>query len=480
MKRKAVIIVASVIVVAVAGIALMRHFRSAGKDSGFQFGEVARGDIENTVSSTGTLSAVRTVEVGSQVSGIIDKLYADFNDIVKKDQVLAKLDTTLLAAQVLDARAGLMRSRSQLQQAESEYQRNKPLFENGYLAESEWLTIKTTYEASRASYESAEAALQRAKTNLSYSTIRSPIDGTIIERNVDAGQTIAASFQAPKLFVIAQDLVKMQIEVNVDESDIGSIKTGMPVRFTVQAYPDDSFAGVVRQVRLQPTTIQNVVNYTVVVDATNDRGVLLPGMTATVDFIVDSRKDVLMVPNAALQVKPTDEMLATLRERMDKRRAERAQGERPASGETGAQAAGREARSGSDRAPTGGAAPRDSASARRWPRTGGALGGASGASGTAGGTSGPVGGWGANGSSNLPPHVFIVDDKGAIDIAFVRTGVTDGRNTEITESRRLTEGMKIITGANKTATKIEDTKTGSKLNLNPRPPGGARRGGPRF
>lgn len=500
MKRRTIVIVTCVALAAIIAVTLLvRHEKSVKEAATYQLSEVTRGDIENTVSSTGTLSAVQTVNVGSQVSGIISHLYVDFNDNVKKGQVLAVLDTTILAAQVFDSRATLMKTKSQLAQAESEYQRNKPLFENGFLSETEWLAIKTSYDAARAAYESASAALQRAQTNLAYSTITSPIDGTVIERNVDAGQTIASSFQAPTLFIIAQDLSKMEIDVNVDESDIGSIKTGQPVRFTVQAYPDEKFSGVVRQVRLQPTTIQNVVNYTAVVDAANDRGLLLPGMTATVDFIVVQRKDVLLVPNAALVFKPTDEMLAKFRDRLQKPMAEDgARGRMPGSalGETAqgrayAQAAGGpgqgriqgagEGRRGMGRMHM--AAMSDSGAARRGgaPADSGAARGP-GASATQGQTAGsgaPTG----TGDETAPTRVFFVDEKGSLEMAYVMTGTTDGKNTEIKGSSPLAEGTKVIIGVNNSAKK--DSQGSSRFSLNPRPQFGPQRrpsggGGPRF
>ncbi|MDD4857875.1 MAG: efflux RND transporter periplasmic adaptor subunit, partial [Candidatus Krumholzibacteria bacterium] len=280
MKRKTILIILCVAAAVAIGGAVIRHMAKTKNGTSFQLSEVKRGNIENTVSSTGTLSAVNSVEVGAQVSGIVDKICVDFNSKVKTGQVLAVLDTTITASQVFDARAGLLKSQAQLDQAQAEYDRNKPLYEKGYLSATEFIAIKTNYDAAVASYRSAEAALKRAERNLEYTTITSPIDGTVIQRNVDAGQTIQASFTAPTLFIIATDLKSMQIEVNVDESDIGLIKEQQRVEFTVQAYPDDKFTGKVRQVRLQPTTLQNVVNYTVVVDASNESGKLLPGMTA--------------------------------------------------------------------------------------------------------------------------------------------------------------------------------------------------------
>jgi HlyD family secretion protein len=445
MKRKTILIVVCVVVAAAVGIGAIRHFRSAKNGGTLQLTEVKRGDIENTVSSTGTLSAVNSVDVGAQVSGIIKKLYVDFNSEVKAGQVLAVLDTTIIAAQAFDSRAGLQRSKAQLDQAAAEYERNRPLFENGYLSATEFVSIKTNYDAAVASYQSAEAALKRALKNLEYTTITSPISGTVIQRNVDAGQTIQASFQAPTLFIIASDMKSMQIEVNVDESDIGLIKEGMRVKFTVQAYPDDEFSGEVRQVRLQPTTLQNVVNYTVVVDASNEGGKLLPGMTATVDFVIDEKKDVLLVPNSALQFKPDEEMLDKImkdfRKKMAARRSEGGDSSREGSGE--APAAGR----------------RDRGSEHR--------GGGAAFPGFAGG------GRGASGGAAAPSRVFYADENGEPAIAFFRPGATDGRNTEVKESRVLVEGMKVITGIVKAEKKAKGTATPFGM---PTPPRGSRGG----
>jgi len=448
MKKKRILIVVCIVAAVAAGIGAIRHFRSAKNGGEMQFSEVKRGDIENTVSSTGTLSAVNTVDVGAQVSGIIDKLYVDFNSEVKAGQVLVVLDTTIVAAQAFDARAGLKRSRAQLDQAEAEYKRNEPLFENGYLSATEFTAIKTSYDAAVASYQSSEAALKRALKNLEYTTITSPINGTVIQRNVDAGQTIQASFQAPTLFIIASDMKSMQIEVNVDESDIGLIKEGMRVNFTVQAYPDDTFTGNVRQVRLQPTTLQNVVNYTVVVDASNDGGKLLPGMTATVDFIIEEKKDVLLVPNSALQFKPdqamVDKVMKNFRKEMAARQPEGAGG----------------APEGSREAP---------AADRRGQRGGAHRGGESAAPGFAGGS----GGRGASSGGSAPGRVFYMGEDGQPAVAFFKPGSTDGRNTEVKESRVLVEGIKVITGITKAGKKAKGAVTPFGL---PTPPGGGRGG----
>ena len=275
---------------------------------------VERGDLEVLVSGTGTLSAVGTVEVDTQISGRVSDIRADFNDRVEAGQVLAVIDTANLAAAVRDAEAGLARARAQYEQAVADRDRNHSLFERGYVSEREYLALETVVTTSQASVGSAEAGLERARTNLDYAWIRAPISGTVIQRTVEAGQTVQASLSAPTLFVIAEDLERMEILAQVDESDIGRIDVGQEVRFEVQAYPDDGFTGQVRQIRLQPATVQNVVMYTVVIDAANPHGQLLPGMTATVDFIVEQAEDVLLVPNGALSFRPTEDMLAQLRE----------------------------------------------------------------------------------------------------------------------------------------------------------------------
>jgi HlyD family secretion protein len=448
MKRRTIAIAVCIIAAAAVAIGVIRHVRSARSGGTFQLAEVKRGDIENTVSSTGTLSAVNSVDVGAQVSGIIDSLYVDFNSRVKAGQVLAVLDTTITASQVFDARAGLLRAKAQLEQAEAEYNRNKPLYEDGYLSATEFISIKTAYDAAVASYRSAEASLQRAQRNLDYTTITSPIDGTVIQRNVDAGQTIQASFQAPTLFIIATDLKSMQIEANVDESDIGLIKEGMHVNFTVQAYPDDTFTGTVRQVRLQPTTIQNVVNYTVVVDASNESGKLLPGMTATVDFIIEERRDVLLVPNSALQFKPDQAMLDKIMKDFRRETAAR----RPAGADS--------AREGSREA---------SAAGGRSDRGGAHRGSGSGFAGFAAGG----GGAGSSSGGSAPSRVFYVGADGEPSIAFFTAGATDGRNTEVKESRMIVEGMNVITGITKADKKANTAVTPFGM---PRPPGGGRGG----
>jgi HlyD family secretion protein len=271
----------------------------------FATAPLTRGTLERTVSSTGALAAVETVEVGTEVSGTIERILVDFNSRVRQGEVLAVLKQDLFQAAVSEAEATLNRARSDLKLAELELQRNQPLFEREYISEQEFTPYQIDHEKAKAAVSSAKATLFKAKTNLANSTIRSPIDGTVIQRSIDAGQTVAASLNTPTLFIIARNLQQMQIEADVDETDIGQIREGQNVRFSVQSYPDQQFSGVVRQIRLQPQVISNVVTYTVIVSADNRDGELLPGMTATLDFIVEKAEDVVLIPNAALRFRPT-------------------------------------------------------------------------------------------------------------------------------------------------------------------------------
>jgi HlyD family secretion protein len=276
----------------------------------FRFTTVSRGAIQALVSSTGTLQAVTTVSVGTQVSGQVSALLVDFNDQVKKGQLLARIDPTIARQGVADAQANLERVQAQAGQARSDQNRNRALSTAGLIAGSALEQGGSTQKVADATVRSAAVALERAKQNLSFTSIYAPIDGVVVERNVNLGQTVAASLSAPQLFLIANDLSRMQILALVGESDIVRIRQEQAVTFTVQAMPGQKFSGSVQQVRLQSTTADNVVNYTVVVTLENPGGKLLPGMTARVDFLVKSAENVLRAPNAALRYKPSDDVLA--------------------------------------------------------------------------------------------------------------------------------------------------------------------------
>ncbi len=299
------------VAVAMLGGTTWLYRRADGKEApSYKTAPIERSTLKSTVSATGALQAVRTVQVGTQVSGQISQIYVDFNDKVKKGELLARIDPTLEEQAVEDAQAQLEKAQAQLTQAQDEYGRDKQLFDAKVITASEFGTDQSNFSVGQATVKSAQIALDRAKQQLAYTSIYSPIDGVIVERNVDVGQTVAASLSAPQLFLIANDMSEMQILASVDESDIGQIKNGQPVQFTVQSYPNQNFTGTVQQVRLQSTTADNVVNYTAVVSVQNPGGKLLPGMTATVQFLTASASNVLAVPNAALRIKPTPEMLS--------------------------------------------------------------------------------------------------------------------------------------------------------------------------
>jgi HlyD family secretion protein len=413
------------IVILVVSIALYVAIKRRSNSSvQYTFAPVERGDIENTISSTGTLNAKGTVEVGTQVSGTIDKIYVDFNDKVRKGQVLAVLDTTTLAASVRDAEANLLKAQAQHDLSLTKYEDAQELYQSNLISEVDFKTAKTDYEVAHAALLSAQANYERARVNFKYAVIRSPIDGTIINRNIEPGQTVAASFSTPTLFVITKDLSQMEIHAYVDESDIGQIKKGQAVRFTVDAYPDETFNGTVRQIRLQPETVQNVVNYTVVVDATNDKELMLPGMTATVDFIVEQRQHVLLISNAALQFQPTQKMLADFRkntrEKIDP--------------------------------------PPDSIKQAMKTRF----------------LQGGFPGMDAQSHKELPEGAAMLwyfDNKNTLNMIPVRTGATDGKNTEIVEGRGIKEGMKYISGIAQQG-KLKSTTTNNQQQKNraPGPP----------
>jgi HlyD family secretion protein len=281
---------------------------------------VTRGELEAAVTASGAVNAVTTVQVGTQVSGTIRDIFVDFNSRVKKGQLIARIDPSTFEAQVRQARANLLsaeanrgKSESALVDAKRTLDRNQELFSRNLIPRSDLDTAMTNFDTakaqvslSRAQVEQAKASLDFAEQNLAYTNIVSPVDGVVISRNVDAGQTVAASFATPTLFTIAEDLRKMQLNTNVAEADIGLVKTGQDVEFTVDAYPGRTFTGAVRQVRQAPITVQNVVTYDVVIQVENPDFKLMPGMTANVSIIVATRRDALMVPNAALRFRMPD------------------------------------------------------------------------------------------------------------------------------------------------------------------------------
>jgi len=307
-----------------AGVGLWRWKAGSGNGKpAYETAAVDKGNIVAKVTATGTLSAIVTVQVGSQVSGRIAELKADFNSSVKKGQLIARIDAALFQAAVEQARANfvaaqgnLARSQAQATDAERQAARSKALYEKKLIALADQETSQSNADAARAqvaasagTVEQARAALHQAQVNLAYTNIVSPTNGVVISRNVDVGQTVAASLQAPTLFVIAEDLAKMQVDTSVAEADVGRLRAGMDASFTVDAYPSELFRGVVRQIRNAPQTVQNVVTYDAVIDVENPALKLKPGMTANVTFVYAEKDDVVRIPNAALRFRPPPDLL---------------------------------------------------------------------------------------------------------------------------------------------------------------------------
>ena len=418
---KRLLVIVSIVVAAAVVLWLVFGREGGHGGSRYEFVEIERGDLENVISSTGTLSAVGTVEVGTQVSGTISRVLVDYNESVQKGRVLAVLDTTMLSASVREASANVMRSEAQYDQVARDYEREEDLREGNLISEQEFLDAETLLQTAHASLISAKASLDRARANLRYAVIRSPIDGTVIMRNVEPGQTVAASFSTPTLFVIAEDLAEMEIRAQVDESDIGVIEVGQKVRFTVEAHVDEMFGGTVRQIWLQPQTVQNVVTYTVVVDAKNEKGLLYPGMTATTDFVIDERHDVLLVPNAAFRFQPSDEMMEEFAARMRERTESLPDSVREKMTQRG----------GDGKQPGG---------------PGGGHGGQGGSGENSGGPPGMSGGHA--GQQRGGTRLWILGENGEVDAVRIETGATDGRTTEIVRGRGIEEGTRVITKVN--------------------------------
>ena len=297
-------------VVVIVIIAVATWAMSGGKkeeDINFKEEKVALKTLQNSVTATGTIEAVTSVTVGTQVSGIVNKLYVDYNSQVKKGQVIAELDKTNLLSELNTAKANLASAQSSLNYQAANMERYNTLYKKGLVSADEYENALLTYRQAKEQVASSKENVQRAQTNLGYATITSPIDGTVISKSVEEGQTVAASFNTPELFTIAKDLTNMQVVANVDEADIGNVKEGDRVTFTVDAYPDDTFEGTVKQVRLEATTTNNVVTYEVVISAPNADLKLKPGLTANVTIYTQERSGVLAVANKALRFTPTKE-----------------------------------------------------------------------------------------------------------------------------------------------------------------------------
>jgi HlyD family secretion protein len=303
MKKKIIYIIIGVIAIVIALI-LFKSFNKASKNVSIETEIVKTGNISNIITATGTLEALETVEVGTQVSGVIEKIYVDYNSIVKKGQLLAKLDETPLMATLEQSKASVDNAQAEVDYQKSTFDRYKALKDKNMIAQSEYDLASYNYHKALASLKNSKSVHEKNKINLAYATIYSPIDGIILERAVDEGQTVAASFSTPTLFTIANDLTQMQVEASVDEADIGRLKVNQRVEFSVDAYPSLNFDGKVTQIRLLPVESSNVITYTVVIDAPNPDNKLMPGMTANVSFFVTEKKDVILLPSGALSFHP--------------------------------------------------------------------------------------------------------------------------------------------------------------------------------
>ncbi len=315
--KKKILIIAGVAVIAIALVLIFKPFSK--KESGITFDtvKVERGTIANTVTATGTIDAITSVEVGTQVSGIIQHIYVDFNDNVKQGQVLARIDETNLQEQLKQSQANLDQAEAQLHYQEATFNRVKALYEKQLVAEADYDQALYNSENSKASLTNAKSAVSRARVNLDYATITSPIDGVVLNRAIEEGQTVAASFSTPELFTIVNDLTQMEVQTSVDEADIGKVKEGQRVEFTVDAYSDLKFEGKVSQVRLQPVTTNNVVTYVVILSAPNPDKKLMPGMTASATIYVEEKDECSYLSGKAIRFTPMQEYLQKMMARIE-------------------------------------------------------------------------------------------------------------------------------------------------------------------
>ncbi len=405
------------------------------KDQQYRIEKVDRGNVTMTVTATGTLSAVTTVQIGSQVSGVISRLYVDFKSRVKKGQLLAELDPTPIQAQVEQRRADLTKAQVETGNARITYDRQRRLQAAGLAAQADLDAAKAQYESAQAQVSQSAAALRQAETNLRYTKIVSPIDGIVVDRQYDIGQTVAASFQAPTLFSIAQDLTKMQVQADVDQSDIGRVQVGQVARFTVDAYPDEEFRGRISQIRLNAQVTQNVVTYPVIMEVPNPDERLLPKMTANVTIDVASVRDVLRIPNAALRFKPPE-----------------TEGAKPAAS--------------AQSTATTASAPTDTS--RGAFQMGERRGGFAGAAGTLRSGSGP--------RPKRPQMIYVLGPDKKLQPVQIRTGISDGRYTQVVDGN-LKIGDNVVIGL--ATSKVEAPAAFGGAGPGGRPGGGGGGRGPR-
>lgn len=466
-------IVVPLIILAAAAFYFFGPLRPRHSQIQYRQGEVTRGDLESRVSATGTLNPVDQVEIGSQVSGTIQKLFVDYNSRVKAGQVLAQIDPAIFKANKSQAEANVERARVSIADALRTLNRAKDMKQQGLIAQSDLDAAQTAYDSRKADVSQAQAALELAEVNLANTTISSPISGMVISRAIDVGQTVAASLQAPKLFVIARDLSEMELEASVDEADIGQVHEGQSVTFTVDSYPERNFEGNVLQVRAEPIEESGVVSYVTVVRVPNVEGRLLPGMTANVTIITAERQNVLRVPNGALRYKPKTDArdAAARRGALADTTAKGGPGFQHAGADSASPGGGRWARGGGGADSTfhggrgfrhGGA---DSAS---WARGGNGAGGARAGAGTGGGSGG-----GSRSGQRLSTVYVLAPGSKTPEPVRVRTGITDGTLTEIVGGS-LEEGAQVVLGEIDPNAKRPTAMTNP---LGGAPPGGSARGG---
>ncbi len=435
MKMNRVIISSAVLTVAAVTI-LAIHGCKKSQAYTFETATVQKGSVTNTVTATGTLEAITSVVVGTQVSGIVEKLYVDFNSPVKKGQILAELDKVALNSQVDQANATLESAKAETEYQQSNFERSKALFEKNLVAQADYDLAKYNYEKSKATLKNAKANYDKAIVNLKYATIYSPIDGVVMNRAVDEGQTVAASFNTPEIFTIAQDLTQMQVEADIDETDIGTVKEGQRVEFDVDAFPDEKFTGTVMQIRLSPVTTSNVVTYTVVINAPNPDQKLLPGMTANLVIYVEETNDVLTIPYKAVKFTPEAEYLA----KMGKEKT--SGGTMPVRSAGGSKIpSGAAARGNAGGTPTGGSA--QGMPSGQMPE----------------GVTLPAG-------AKMPTMVWIKDNEG-IHPAPVKLGTNDGDNAEVKSG--LKEGDEVVTKMTLASTKNKEKEVSSNPFMPQRP-----------
>ena len=418
-----------VVVLACLGATGALAFTRMGKDStatGYEYAQVVRGDIENMVSSSGTMEPVGDVDVLAQMSGTVETIYADFNDRVLKDAPLLDLNTDILKIQVKEAQASVLESQASYDLALLEFNNNRTLAEKNLISEFDLRTSETNLDIAEAKLASAEAKLEELQIELNqYALILSPITGIVLSRNVDVGDTVmSGTSSTTTLFTLAEDLSAMEIHAEVDELDISMIAENMPVRFTVDAYPDDTFEGTVREIRLVPENEDNIVSYTVIVDAENQEQKLLPGMTASLEFIVEQIEDALLVPNAAFRFQPTGEQAAEAQEKLFEARIADLPAEQQEQARAGFQAMQQAMQEAEDQGSS-------TLTSMPMGRPGGAPGGESNEGST------------VSTGNDERKTLWYFDGEGELAVRYVQTGATDGSNTQIIDADDL-EGADII------------------------------------